>query len=167
MARHSRALSRSSATYQTRDPGGRALLFERLTDKEFHSQQEKRPFRYHDLEGLELSIFTELDRLLNTRRGPFNPQMGSKGTVIDFGIPDNILDNPSGVPDQEKLCGELKTAIQTFEPRLRSVDIVVYASDNKYQTVTVEISGEVELDTEKLAVRFPVIIGGETDLSSV
>ena len=166
MARHSKALSRSSTTYQTRDPGGRALLFERLADEKFHNQKEKKPFRNHDLEGLELSIYTELSRLLNTRRGPYVPNAETKGTVVSYGVGDYILDNPNGGRDQEKFCQELKTAIENFEPRIKSVDVGIIANNTKIQNVTVEISGEVELDSVKLSVRFPIVVGGETNNSS-
>jgi type VI secretion system lysozyme-like protein len=132
-----------------------------LADDEFHLEKETRPFRYHDIEGLEFSISAELSRLLNTRRGPVPSNAETKGTVVNYGVPDNVLDSPNGVRNQEKFCQELKAAIQTFEPRLKSVDVGVIARDHKFQNVTVEISGEVELNTVKLAVRFPIVVAGE------
>ena len=161
MVRRYRAIRRSAAVHLARDPGSRALLFERLTDGQFHSQKENKPFRSHDIEGLELSLHTELERLLNTRSGPLALNGVMKETVINYGVPDKALDNPNGVRNQEKLCKDLKGAIRNFEPRLSSVDVSIADSDSRVQSVTVEISGEVELDSEKLAVRFPVLIRGE------
>ena len=55
-----------------RDPkpveGGRALLFERLTDADPRSpMEEARPFRVHEHQELKESVRRELACLLNTR----------------------------------------------------------------------------------------------------
>lgn len=166
MARRSKAIKSSSETYKIRDPGGRALLFERLSDNQFHTQSETKPFRYHDLEGLERSIYAELDRLLNTRRGPLSSHVETRDTVLSYGLPDNVLDDPNSVRNQEKICLALKSAIQAFEPRLEALDISVVPGETNSQAITVEIGGQVELGSVKLAVRFPIVVGGEPDFGN-
>lgn len=138
----------------------RALLFERLADEAAHTQREARPFRGYDLEGLEASLQRELERLLNTRRGPGPDRPGARRTVLGYGLPDHILDNPASIRDHEVLCRDVAEAIRRYEPRLRSVQVGIAEVHPRTQALTLVIDGEAVLGQKRLAIRFPVAIGG-------
>lgn len=139
-------------------------LFERLADDALHSSTEPHPHRWHDRAGLEASLQAELGELLNTRRGPAPERPGLAGTVLNYGVPDHILDSPASTRDQERLVADVKAAIRRFEPRLHGVEVHVGEPLPGRQALTLAITGEVELAGERLAVRFPVVIGGQDDL---
>lgn len=153
---------RSAYGRRERSVGARAPLFERLADDSPHTQRESRPFRSHDREGLEASLQRELEQLLNTRHGPLPDHAVVRRTVLGYGVPDHILDSPTSTRDQERLERDVATAIRAFEPRLVAVSVAVHQADPRSQRLTLVIDGEAMLDRQRLAVRFPVVIGGTT-----
>lgn len=143
--------------------GARALLFERLFDDEPHVPAEPRPLRHYDEAGLRESIQRELERLLNTRRGPKPPHPAARGTVLAYGVPDRVVESASGVRDQERLVRDIEGAVQAFEPRLEEVVVTVAEVDPLAGSITVAIEGAVRLGRQRVSVHFPVVIGGADD----
>lgn len=143
-----------------RSDSGRVPLFDRLADDALHTPREPHPHRWHDRAGLEASLQAEISQLLNTRRGPALERPGLAGTVLSYGVPDHILDSPGSTRAQESLVADIEAAIKRFEPRLRDVRVSVGEPLPRQQALTLSISGEVELAGDRLAVRFPVVIGG-------
>ena len=146
-------------TAHDRRTGARALLFERLTDDQPHTQQEARPYRAYDVAGLEASLQRELERLFNTRCGPGPVRKGARRSVLGYGVPDHILDSPTSTRDQEALTADLAAAVRRFEPRLQGVSVGVHEADPRRQQLTVMIEGEIFVDRQPIAVRFPVVLG--------
>lgn len=113
-----------------RDPkpvwGGRALLFERLSEEEPHSREdEARPHRAHDVRALTDSVRREIGRLLNTRRhaSPGRDGGGDGMTVLDYGIPDFSSLSPHSDDDRGRLAATIADAVAAFEPRLCGVRV--------------------------------------------
>jgi type VI secretion system lysozyme-like protein len=109
---------------QRPDPAGaRALLFERLEDRDPWSP-EARPFRVHDREGLRESVARELSRLLNTRCPLSADELaGRPRTVLEYGLADW---SPAHARDPDALTAletEARRAIEAYEPRLREVRV--------------------------------------------
>jgi len=136
------------------------LLFERLADDAPHTQQEPRPFRSYDLDGLQVSLQREVERLLNTRLGPRPDPAVARRTVIGYGVADHVLDNPTSTRDQDQICSDVAEAIHWFEPRLLNVEVTPLEADPRAQSLTLAIDGEVVLSGQRLSLRFPVVIGG-------
>lgn len=136
------------------------MLFERLADEAHRTQQEAQPFRSYDLDGLQASLQRELERLLNTRRGPRPDRPVARRTVTGYGVPDHVLDNPTSLRDQEQICADVAEAIRLFEPRLVSVAVTPLEADPRAQSLALVVDGDVILSGQRLSIRFPVVIGG-------
>lgn len=146
-----------------RDPkpieGGRALLFERLSDAEPRSRREEaQPFRVHDVRALKESVRRELGRLLNTRRhvrtGPGEDGM----TVLDYGLPDFSPLSASSGDDQNRLASEVAAAVAAFEPRLSGVRVRVERLHGEDRALLLRVEGHLAVGTLSEPVSFPVLV---------
>ncbi len=155
---HQGALSAPGA-----DPAGaRALLFERLEDRDPWSA-EARPFRVHGREGLRESVARELSRMLNTRC-PLTPEelAGRPRTVLEYGLADW---SPAHGRDPAALAvleAEARRAIEAYEPRLREVRVKaepVFGRDREVR-LTVDAVLAVEGGGRE-PVSFPLVMGEE------
>ncbi len=148
-----------------RDPkpieGGRALLFERLTDAEPRSREEEaQPFRVHDVRALKESVRRELRRLLNTRRHA-RPAPGAGGdgmTVLDYGLPDFSPLSASSGDDQNRLAAEVAAAVAAFEPRLSGVRVRVERPGGEERALRLHIEGRLTAGRLSEPVSFPVLV---------
>ncbi|PYS81579.1 MAG: type VI secretion system baseplate subunit TssE [Acidobacteria bacterium] len=157
-----------------RDPkpieGGRALLFERLTDESPRSLEgEARPFRVHEREELKESVRRELARLLNTRCSVPSHLLGSEErTVLDYGIPDfSALSALSG-DDQNRLASIVAQTVAAFEPRLRDVRVRVERVRSDDRALVLRVEAALAVGTHAEPVSFPVLVRtktGETEVS--
>ncbi|HWS85716.1 MAG TPA: type VI secretion system baseplate subunit TssE [Pyrinomonadaceae bacterium] len=146
-----------------RDPkpieGGRALLFERLSDAEPRSRtEEAQPFRVHDVRALRESVRRELARLLNTRRHPRAESGGDGLTVLDYGIPDFSPLSASSGDDQNRLASEVAAAVAAFEPRLSGVRVRVERPHGEGRALLLRIEGRLAVGTLAEPVSFPVLV---------
>lgn len=146
-----------------RDPkpveGGRALLFERLSDSEPRSREEEaRPFRVHDVRALKESVRRELARLLNTRRHP-RAGAGEGGmTVLDYGLPDFSPLSATSGDDQNRLASEVAAAVAAFEPRLADVRVRVERVQGEDRALLLRVEGRLAVGTLAEPVSFPVLV---------
>lgn len=140
--------------------GDRTPLFERLTDAE-PSAGESRPQRILDADGARRSVMTELNRLLNTRRGPAATRWPAAGTVLGYGVPDHALDNPGSVRDQDALCADVAAAIRAFEPRLREVRVWVLDDTSGRGRIALGLTGNLMLGRQAIPVSFPVTLSND------
>jgi type VI secretion system lysozyme-like protein len=108
-----------------------------------------------DRDGLRQSVRRELELLFNTRSSfPAHRLAGAPLTVIDYGIPpltDFSARNPN---DHETLATALRTAIETFEPRLASVRVQIIPPEDDSISLTVTIQAELIIDTVREPVSF-------------
>ena len=146
-----------------RDPkpveGGRALLFERLSDSEPRSREEEaQPFRVHDVRALKESVRQELARLLNTRRHLRTEPGGGGMTVLDYGLPDFSPLSASSGDDQNRLAAEVAAAVAAFEPRLSDVRVRVERLRGEDRALLLRVEGRLAVGTLAEPVSFPVLV---------
>jgi type VI secretion system lysozyme-like protein len=156
-----------------RDPkpveGGRALLFERLTDEDPRSPaEEARPFRVHETRELKESVRRELARLLNTRCSVSTRQLGARTrSVLDYGIPDfSSLSALSG-DDQNRLASLVEQTVAAFEPRLRDVRVSVAGVRPDDRALVLSIEATLVLGTHAEPVSFPLLVRSKTGEAEV
>jgi len=141
--------------------GDRAPLFERLSDDNPAASGEPRPQRLLDADGIRRSVLAELQRLLNTRRGPAAGRWPVAGTVLGYGVPDHALDNPASVRDQKALCTEVENAIRAFEPRLQDVRVWVADDAGGRGRLALGLTGTIKLDRHAIPVHFPMTLSAD------
>ena len=138
--------------------GGLAPLFVRLTDLEPDIHQEVSPYGFLSPEALKLSIFDEIDLLLNTRCAPQKGQP-TYGVSPHFGIENfSIYDgvSPSSWPT---ITASLEKTIRAFEPRLGNPEVVITSYDTFHQTLNLSISGMVSIGEQKERISFQMHLG--------
>jgi type VI secretion system protein ImpF len=146
-----------------RDPkpieGGRALLFERLSDAEPRSRREEsQPFRVHDVRALKESVRRELGRLLNTRRHVRTGSGEDGMTVLDYGLPDFSPLSASSGDDQNRLASEVAAAVAAFEPRLSGVRVRVERLHGEDRALLLRVEGDLAVGALSEPVSFPVLV---------
>jgi type VI secretion system protein ImpF len=154
-----------------RDPkpieGGRALLFERLTD-ESPPEEEARPFRVHESEDLKESVRRELVRLLNTRCSVPSHQLGERErSVLDYGIPDFSSLSALAGDDQKRLARIVAQTIAAFEPRLADVRVRVERLRTNDRALLLRVDAVLSVGTHAEPVSFPVLVQSKTGETEV
>ena len=157
-----------------RDPkpiaGGRALLFERLSEEDPHSpREEARPHRAHDEEALRASVRRELSLLLNTRRHTnlFREAGGEEATVLDYGVPDFSSLSASSSEDQRLLAETIKGAVAAFEPRLQGVSVRVERLRQEDRALLLRVEARLVIGTVAEPVSFPLLLRGKLGRTEV
>ena len=154
-----------------RDPkpveGGRALLFERLTD-ESPLGEEARPFRVHEVDELKESVRRELARLLNTRCPVSSRLLGARErSVLDYGVPDfSSLSALSG-DDRNRLASMVEQTVAAFEPRLTGVRVRVESVRAEDRALLLSIEAALVVGTHAEPVSFPVLVRSKTGEAEV
>jgi type VI secretion system protein len=93
----------------------------------------------------ERSIISNLDRLMNTRRGALSH-------LPDYGLPDLsdvYRDMPGSIIE---LQGAIESAVETYEPRLRRVRVEHQATDRYAMQLVFLLTAE-SLDGERIRFR--------------
>lgn len=151
-----------------RDPkpleGGRALLFERLTDADPLSREEEaQPLRVHDREELKESVRRELARLLNTRCSVPSRQLDSRErSVLDYGIPDFSSLSALSADDQKRLASIVAHSIAAFEPRLTDVRVRAERVRSNDRALILRVDALLSMGTHAEPVSFPVLVQSNT-----
>ena len=118
-----------------------AGLFDRLVDNDPNNQTERRPLRTMNAQELRDSVSRDLGRLLNTRCPITNTARKNRGpSVIDYGVPDFsgfTLKNPD---HQDQLAIYIRETIQTYEPRLRDVQVHIGECEEFFKSLSVQIN---------------------------
>lgn len=156
-----------------RDPkpveGGRALLFERLTDEDPLARgEEARPFRVHNTRELKESVRRELARLLHTRCSVSTRALGSRErSVLDYGIPDfSSLSTLSG-DDLNRLASLVEQTVAAFEPRLQGVRVRVAGVRPDDRALTLAVEAVLVVGAYAEPVSFPVLVSTKTGTAEV
>ena len=156
-----------------RDPkpveGGRALLFERLTDADPRSpMEEARPFRVHERQELKESVRRELARLLNTRCPVPSHLLGARErSVLDYGVPDFSSLSATSGDDQNRLTSMVAQTVAAFEPRLRGVRVIVEGVRPEDRALLLRVEAALAVGTHAEPVSFPVLIRTKTGEAEV
>lgn len=146
----------------------RALLFERLVDRQPREPAEPHPLRRLTRRELRESVRREVGWLLSTRCPiPIHRLDERERSVIDYGVPDFSTFSPHSQEDHRRLAQLLSRSIAAFEPRLRHVRVTVerYLEERKSLLVRLDAVLVVESVTEPIA--FPVMIQHETGVTTV
>ena len=160
---------------ESRDTGGaRALLFERLVDREL-GQEEPQPFRVLTREELRESVRRELGQLLNSRCPVPLQLIGEVDrTVINYGIPDFSSLSPQSSDDRKLIAAVIGETIAAFETRLKNVSVNAeyFEGDERTLHITVnadlvtetviEIRSHPESGTSTEPVSFPIVLYSKT-----
>ena len=142
--------------------GGRALLFDKLTDHQPGVDEETPVVLNYTRQGLFASIKKEISDLLNCRCKLSWPEYKSVKDV-PYGVPDlyGMLaassEDKEGALGARNVCRYVEKAVALFEPRLQNVA----ASSKKIHGTfgyTVEVAGDVVVDGKLERIFFPVDI---------
>jgi type VI secretion system lysozyme-like protein len=143
--------------------GARAPLFDRLAGREQVPYGDPpRPLRILDRAALAESLQRELQRMLNVRRPEFKSGAlsGTQPTVIEYGLPDYSAMYTANPEDQKKLSNLIRSAIESFEPRLRQVKVEVRIVGNSEKSLQVKVAGSVVTGRETERMSFAVSVAG-------
>ncbi len=139
---------------------GRALLFERLEDREPQLHEEPRPFRALSKEAVKESVRRELAWLMNTRC-PFPAEVvdEQERTVINYGIPELSSFAPESIGDHRRLALLLARTIEAYEARLH--DVRVSVEQFTRESLTIIIRAILRGESVEEPVAFRTVISSE------
>jgi type VI secretion system protein ImpF len=159
--------------------GARALLFERLVDKE-PGQEEPQPFRVVTREKLRESVRRELGQLLNSRCPiPLRLIGEVERTVINYGIPDFSSLSPQSSDDRQLIASVICQTISDYETRLQNVRVNVEYFEGDVRTLSITIDADLvtdtvieirshpEFGTSVEPVSFPVVLHSKTGIMEI
>ena len=142
-----------------------APLFDRLTDSEPDVPGEARPFRSLTIGQLKDSIKKEVSTILNTRecRIPFglraiNNMEEVPEDIMSYGLPDFSKFDVSNVTGQRQIAKYIEDVLPLYEPRMNQVRVEILQYDNKNQSLTISVSGNVTIIPLPERFTFPVKI---------
>jgi type VI secretion system protein ImpF len=146
------------------EEGGRALLFDRLTDHAPEKPVEEKPLRTLSADALRDSIRREVNRILNTRcTTPPDVLAAREWTILDYGLPDYSGSYTRSTSDQSRLEAAMTRAILTFEPRLINPSVSVLPELAGERTLFFEIQGGMRIGTQIEPVSFPLKLSPTSD----
>lgn len=134
----------------------RASLFDRLIDEEPGRRTEERPLSTHNVEQLVESIEAEVTRVLNARNPLLAAPEGLERSVIDYGVNDFASLYTENEPARAELEAMLRTALETYEPRLARVQVEVQGEPLSQSMLEVRISGDLVATPVPAAISFKV-----------
>lgn len=144
--------------------GARALLFERLVDRDPGAVREAVPMRTLGRVELKQSLQRELQRLLNTRCPfPAEEVEAVQRTVIDYGLPDYSSYYTKSPEDQARVARLVRQTVEAFEPRLREVSVEVKLFRHSLKALQVLISGILTVGEVMELVSFEIDVHPERD----
>jgi len=132
---------------------GRALLFERLVkdpDQWFGEATRSlpEPRRTHDREGLRASVLREIRSVLATRCAiPSGDALARARSTVDYGLPDVDPREIAGANGERYLVRLVRQAIESYEPRLRNVEVEVVGPAPQAGRLLLHISGDLVVDS--------------------
>jgi type VI secretion system protein ImpF len=135
---------------------------DRLIDLEPDNRMENPLSRSQSVRLLRGSVRRDLEWLLNSRRIAEPPDEGLKElnkSVYTYGLPDLSTLAMASASDRNKLVRQVLTAINTFEPRLMNVRLVLVESpDAGKKDVRLRIEALLRMDPVPEPVSFDTVI---------
>lgn len=129
----------------------RGSLFDRLVDDEPYVTQTSPSLKTLDRKGLKDSIHRELSWLLNTTCSFSREQMDSMDrNTLTYGIHDFSSFFPDSSDNRVRLSHVIREIIESFEPRLRNVEVEVKEMNTKKDRFTLALVIEAELVINKI-----------------
>ncbi len=132
------------------DPQLIPSILDRLIDLEPDRKSEMPAGRIQVLEQMKASVGRDLQNLLNTRcRATGWPEgLGELSkSLMAYGIPDCVGINTGSKEQQQLLRSMIAKAVESFEPRLTNIHVVVSAADDPNdRTLRFRIDAMLKID---------------------
>jgi type VI secretion system protein ImpF len=134
-------------------------VFDRLVDLEPRSNVEAPLTRAESVRRLRIAVRRDLEWLLNSRRVavPPDPALAQLNeSVYTYGIPDITSIGIASPHERSRLLGEIRRAIQLYEPRLTDVKVSLLDDDelHRFQRLDFRIEALLVMDPAPEAIRF-------------
>jgi len=137
-------------------------ILDRLIDAEPDNRMENPLSRAQSVRLLRNSVRRDLEWLLNTRRIADSPEEGLKEvnrSTYVYGLPDLSVISVGSSGDRNRLVRQLVNAINTFEPRLANVRVVlVEVPDSGKKDVRMRIEAMLRMDPVPEPISFDTVI---------
>jgi type VI secretion system protein ImpF len=137
-------------------------VLDRLIDAEPDNRLENPLSRAQSVRLLKSSVRRDLEWLLNTRRIVDPPDEGLKEvnrSTYVYGLPDLTAISVGSSGDRNRLVRQLLATINTFEPRLANVRVVlVEAPDSGKKDVRMRIEAMLRMDPVPEPITFDTVI---------
>ena len=137
----------------------RTLLDEAFPN-EIHTMRRLVPA--YSIRQLKDSVARDLGALLNTRQelqlGVPEEYQELKGSLLEYGVPDFTSLSLMSMPDRKRIRREVERTITMFEPRLRSVRVVLEPAKKFDQVLRFRIDALLQLDESAEPVSFDAVL---------
>ncbi len=137
-------------------------VLDRLIDAEPENRMENPLSRAQSVRLLKASVRRDLEWLLNTRRIADPPDDGLKEvnrSTYVYGLPDLSSVSVGNVGDRNRMVRNIVATINTFEPRLANVRLVlVETPDSGKKDVRLRIEAMLRMDPVPEPVSFDTVI---------
>lgn len=123
-------------------------LLDKLIDHEPDKIVETSRTQQQQLSDLYSSIHRDLENLLNTRSLDFfqKSHHNLNFSLLNYGLPD-LFNQPLSLDYQTEFIQNLRNVIETFEPRLKNVELfILHHDDLTERTLRFRISGWLHID---------------------
>lgn len=98
-----------------------------LFDKLFDSDSAQSRLRWLSIDELKSAVARDLESLLNTRmslkQALLSQYPEAERSLVAYGLADFSSLSLRSIHDRDRICGAIRTAIATGEPRLRMVEV--------------------------------------------
>lgn len=119
----------------------------------------------YQLDALILSIERHLSDLLSTRccakQSVYTLHMKNPLSVslpAQFGLPESLFQDAVGAQSWKKWEKIIQNVIETYEPRLKNIQVTIAAKDINKQALRLQIRGMIHLKQFNQTVDFPLVI---------
>lgn len=134
-----------------------ASLLDRLLDEDPSQTRESEQQRIVSEQAIINSVIRDIENLLNTRCSPIEiPKSFTNlnASLIGYGIRDFSVENPETSIVRQKLCKEIESAIQRYEPRLKKAAVRLDQRGKKKEQLYFIITGMLVVDPLNEPVSF-------------
>jgi type VI secretion system protein ImpF len=137
-------------------------VLERLIDREPANSSEPAPSRAQSVRTLKASLRRDLEWLLNTRRSPEAadaqfPEV--EQSLFNYGLPDITSLSWDSSRDRARLARLIEQTLDTFEPRLKRIKVVILeASPGTQHVMRFQIEGLLDMDPAPELISFDTVL---------
>ncbi len=118
--------------------------------------QGDEPERFLNRVQLKESIQDELIQLISANICMVNSQMQSENLPFNYGV--NVEQVYDDIPNIHDFCTRLEETIKHYEPRLQEPKVKFLSFNIYYQSLSLEISGNIGCDNINNPTFFPLCI---------
>jgi type VI secretion system protein ImpF len=132
-------------------------VLDRLIDSEPGRPADPPPSRQRSLRELKQAVRRDLEWLLNSRRSilPIAPDFEQlPRSLATYGLPDFSAASVTNPSDRASILRTLEKTIARFEPRLKSVSVVIETGASAKQALRFRIEAELDVDPAPEQVTF-------------